>query len=91
VSRDWLQHHVLIRRNLMMIESHDVVQILKKSRDKRNRDAERQRTFEKFFKRLNKRGITLKQIFLEDRDADENIRQVAIEIKNEMHNEHNIR
>ena len=75
----------------MMIESHDVVQILKKSRDKRNRDAERQRTFENFFKRLNKRGITLKQIFLEDRDADENIRQVAIEIKNEMHNEHNIR
>lgn len=75
----------------MMIESHDVVQILKKSRDKRNRDAERQRIFENFFKRLNKRGITLKQIFLEDRDADENIRQVAIEIKNEMHNEHNIR
>ena len=75
----------------MMIESHDVVQILKKSRDKRNRDAERQRIFEKFFKRLNKRGITLKQIFLEDRDADENIRQVATEIKNEMHNEHNIR
>jgi len=74
-----------------MIESHDVVQILKKSRDKRNRDAERQRIFENFFKRLNKRGITLKQIFLEDRDADENIRQVAIEIKNEMHNEHNIR
>ena len=71
----------------MMIESHDVVQILKKSRDKRHRDAERQRTFEKFFKRLNKRGITLKQIFLEDRDADENIRQVAIEIKNEMHND----
>ena len=71
----------------MMIESHDVVQILKKSRDKRNRDAERQRIFEKFFKRLNKRGITLKQIFLEDRDADENIRQVAIEIKNEMHND----
>jgi len=75
----------------MMIESHDVVQILKKSRDKRNRDAERQRIFENFFKRLNKRGITLKQIFLEDRDADEDIRQVAIEIKNEMHNEHNIR
>tara|TARA_R100001443_G_scaffold115617_3_gene133799 strand:- start:263 stop:487 length:225 start_codon:yes stop_codon:yes gene_type:complete len=74
-----------------MIESHDVVQILKKSRDKRNRDAERQRIFENFFKRLNKRGITLKQIFLEDRDADEDIRQVAIEIKNEMHNEHNIR
>jgi len=75
----------------MMIESHDVVQILKKSRDKRNRDAERQRIFENFFKRLNKRGITLKQIFLEDRDADEDIRQVAIETKNEMHNEHNIR
>lgn len=75
----------------MMIESHDVVQILKKSRDKRNRDAERQRIFEKFFKRLNKRGITLKQIFLEDRDADEDIRQVAIETKNEMQNEHNIR
>tara|TARA_R100000808_G_C2152579_1_gene162108 strand:- start:2445 stop:2669 length:225 start_codon:yes stop_codon:yes gene_type:complete len=74
-----------------MIESHDVVQILKKSRDKRNRDAERQRIFENFFKRLNKRGITLKQIFLEDRDADEDIRQVAIETKNEMHNEHNIR
>ena len=74
-----------------MIESHDVVQILKKSRDKRNRDAERQRIFENFFKRLNKRGITLKQIFLEDRDADEEIRQVAIQIKNEMHNEHNIR
>ena len=73
----------------MMIESHDVVQILKKSRDKRNRDAERQRIFEKFFKRLNKRGITLKQIFLEDRDADENIRQVAIEIKNEMQNDRN--
>ena len=75
----------------MMIESHDVVQILKKSRDKRNRDAERQRIFEKFFKRLNKRGITLKQIFLEDRDAEENIRQVAIEIKNARQNEHNIR
>ena len=75
----------------MMIESHDVVQILKKSRDKRNRDAERQRIFEKFFKRLNKRGITLKQIFLEDRDADEDIRQGAIETKNEMQNEHNIR
>ena len=73
----------------MMIESHDVVQILKKSRDKRNRDAERQRIFEKFFKRLNKRGITLKQIFLEDRDADEEIRQVAIEIKNEMQNDRN--
>ena len=73
----------------MMIESHDVVQILKKSRDKRNRDAERQRIFEKFFKRLNKRGITLKQIFLQDRDADEEIRQVEIETKNEMQNDRN--
>lgn len=73
----------------MMIESHDVIQILKKSRDKRNRDAERQRTFEKFFKRLNKRGISMKQIFLEDRDADEQIRSVACEIKNEMNNDRN--
>lgn len=73
----------------MMIESHDVVQILKKSRDKRNREAERQRSFEKFFQKLNKRGISMKQIFLEDRNADETIRQVACEIKSEITNDRN--